>query len=229
MRHHRRVKLALQLGLSAIVCLVLALPAQAALIGLKPTFPDLLANTSGSYSYDKESELFTITAEPRTLTYSLSDYDYIYTSNNTKYSGQKSYAVNINIDNSGNFKHWLGGDLQIIGKVGDGTSYDGLLLTGEVTGFGYGDPILLPTGQYQIFDFTFQITGGDLAVLFGGIGSSGGAIALSESSTFDGDWNENFDGQFTKADNFPIPIPAAAWLFASGLIGLVVIRRGTKR
>jgi hypothetical protein len=141
----------------------------------------------------------------------------------------RDYEAQIKVDQNGDFIVGNGNNLTIIGKVVDDNGtviYDGLLLTGEITDFGWTDTINMYTSWYQIFDFTFDVSGGSLAEIFG---SHGGAIALSGNSGFgNGGWSENFSGEFVKVDNFPVPLPAAVWLLGSGLVGLAGLRARKK-
>jgi len=234
MRHHSRVNLALRLCFSAIVCLVLALPAQAALIGLTPRVPDLFANTTGAYSYKAGTDLFSIQAIPLQYKISLTGNNFLYIMPAST-APFLDYSVGFYVDSSGAFSKGKEGaaDMEIYGKLVDVFNIapdldglEGLLLSAEVTDFGFeqsgGD------SKKMTFEFTFEVEGGLLASQFGGRGSPGGSIAFSENSDYTS-WEADHTGSPTKTDNFPIPIPAAGWLFASGLIGLAVIRRRTKR
>ena len=115
------------------------------------------------------------------------------------------------IDNGGNL---LGGTLDIGGTIA-GLSTTSTLLTGTLTDFGFpdagGDPL----------EFLFNVTGGDAATLYGGIGAVGGVILSGFSlpaSLFTEDWTS---GAFQAvADVAPVPLPAAFWMFGSALIGL---------
>jgi len=46
--------------------------------------------------------------------------------------------------------------------------------------------------------------------------------------TYMGDWNLSSDGALTYGDVSAVPVPAAVWLFGSGLVGLVGIARRKK-
>ena len=116
-----------------------------------------------------------------------------------------------------------GGTLTIGGTVASLGFTSGTLLTGNLTAFGFpsagGDPL----------EFLFDVTGGDAAALYGG-GSIPGGIILSDSGfggSFDIDWSNTGSG---VADVAPaaVPLPAAVWLFGSGLLGLVGMARRKK-
>jgi hypothetical protein len=110
-----------------------------------------------------------------------------------------------------------GGALTIDGTVASLGFNSGTLLTGNLTAFGFpdagGDPL----------EFLFDVTGGDAAGLYG---SAPGGVILSGVTGFTGDFSTNFTGDgFAVSDVAPVPIPAAVWLFGSGLLGLAGIGR----
>lgn len=116
-----------------------------------------------------------------------------------------------------------GGTLDIGGTVAALGFNSGTLLTGNLTAFGFpaagGDPL----------EFLFSVTGGDAAGLYGGVGSTGGVI-LSGGTGFTGDFTADFRGTGSAvADVAPIPLPAAVWLFGTGLLGLVGLGRKRSR
>lgn len=131
------------------------------------------------------------------------------------------FSISATIDGSGVLG--TGGTLSIGGAIGGaGPS----LLTGDLTDFGFrpipgGDP----------FEFLFDVTGGDLAGLFGGIGAQGGII-LSAFGGFDGSFASSFDNLMDfgfgsmagtglgVADVALIPEPASIML---GMIGMGMI------
>ena len=107
-----------------------------------------------------------------------------------------------------------GGSLAIGGTVAGLGFNSGTLLTGSLSAIGFvdagGDPL----------EFLFNVTGGDAASLYGGLGG----IILG-STGFTGDWTSDFDGgAFNSVADVGVgvvPVPAALWLFGSGLIALL--------
>ena len=96
------------------------------------------------------------------------------------------------VDSSGNL---VGGvpahDFVLTGQVavpGHGT-FSGLLLTGEVTFFSSHDS----GGPTDSYELRFRVTGGDLAFLFEG--QEIVVSLISEESTFEGDFTEDFCGE----------------------------------
>ena len=121
------------------------------------------------------------------------------------------FDLTASIDTSGVLS---GGTFSIDGTLG---AFTGTLLTGTLTGLGFpsignGDPL----------EFLFDVTGGDLASAYG----TSGGIILSNSG-FTGFASDFINTPFTGvADTGTVvPVPAAVWLFGSGLLGLIGIAR----
>lgn len=136
-----------------------------------------------------------------------------------------TFDLSATIDDAGNL---VGGTIAIGGTVASLGFNSGTLLTGTLTAFGFpdagGDP----------FEFLFDVTGGDAAALYGG-GSVPAGVILSGTG-FDGDFGSNFDnlssgtGTGTAVANVgTVPVPAALWLFGSGLLGLTGLARRRDR
>lgn len=126
-----------------------------------------------------------------------------------------TFNLDATIDAAGSL---AGGSLTIGGTVATLGFNSGTLLTGDLTAFGFepagGDPL----------EFTFDVTGGDAAALYGGVGAVGGVImgATDFGGSFDVDWSNTGSGVANVA---PVPLPAALWLFGAGLMGLIGVGR----
>jgi hypothetical protein len=104
-----------------------------------------------------------------------------------------------------------GGTLSIGGTVPTLGFNSGTLLTGSLTS-------VIPTPGDPL-EFTFDITGGDAAGLYGGTQSTLGGIILSGSG-FTGDWTSDFTGGAFQslADVGVVPEPSTVSLLASVLV-----------
>ena len=122
-----------------------------------------------------------------------------------------TFDLTATIDASGTLSS---GSLSIGGTVASLGFNSGTLLTGDLTAF--GDPL----------EFLFDVTGGDAAGLYGGVGAVGGVIMIMDFTGFTGDFGVDFTGDGTAVANVaPIPLPAAVWLFGTGLLALVGVGR----
>ena len=128
-----------------------------------------------------------------------------------------SFNLSATIDDAGIAS---GGSLTIGGTVSSLGYNTGTLLTGTLSSFGF------PVGGGDPLEFVFNVTGGDAAGLFG----SQFGVVLTESglpaTLFDSNFNNSRNGQANAASI--VPIPAAVWLFGSGLLGLVGMARRKK-
>lgn len=185
-------------------------PAQAALLNLTPSPPDVFSSFI-DISYDAGSDIFQADGFATTL-----DDDGIGAAEGI---AGGLFSLNATIDQSGSLS---GGTIAIAGTVANLGFTSGTLLTGNLTDIGFAD-----TGGDPL-EFLFSITGGDLAGLYGG---TGGVILSNTSFT---SWLNSFqNAPFAGvSDTFavsPIPVPAAVWLFGSALLGLAGYGRRSRR
>jgi hypothetical protein len=135
----------------------------------------------------------------------------------------EAFVISIEVDQNGNLVGGFDGDdLTVFGFLdvdADGTpDIGGPLLTGEVTGFGHQD-----NGATDLYDFTFLVTGGALADLFG----PQVAVSMqSEASTFAGSFVDSFGGR-AKGTLGAVPEPTTLVLLGSGVLGIAMA--GTRR
>ena len=138
-------------------------------------------------------------------------------------AGNDNFSLSINVDGSGNVS---GGSATMNGLVGifdggmqtaissNGTLLDGNLITGgTISQIGWNDSTL---------DFIGSINSDSLLTTAGfGTGLSG-VLALNSASISSSSgtivWNEDWTASGTL--DVVVPVPAAIWLFISGIIGL---------
>jgi hypothetical protein len=128
-----------------------------------------------------------------------------------------SFNMHILVDHSGNLIGGTpGNDLEIDGSVSpDGVNtVSGVLLTGEVTGFGY-----LENGTTDQYDFRFRPTGGALSSYWAG--NDIGITIGSENSTFNDDFTVDFTGG-DKGTVGNIPRPTPSLVTSASEVGNVV-------
>jgi hypothetical protein len=164
----------------------LAAPAFAALLGVTLSHPLISYNSQGTTTYDAALDQFLVDASPLAIRLAPTDPPVLITG--VPGLGE-TLVINVTVDETGALTGGApGDDLLVSGAVTLGSdTYSGELLTGEVTGFGYRDS----GGTTDSYDFTFTVTGGQLAFLYP---SAVGVQVASEQSDFEGDFTVNFGG-----------------------------------
>lgn len=207
----------MKISFSIVVLLFITLittSSYATLLGLNIGNPDILSDSTGVYGYNSCTDTITFSATALTVTF-----DGITPTG----IDNGSYFAQFHVDNTGHFSGGISGDdLRINGKIdvdNDGTyEYDGLLISGNVTNFGFFDA----TGPYAYFDYVFDVTGGSLAAFYtDGIGAD---IVSSDYSTFNDNWNINHGGIKVKHDTGPVTTPVPpSWMLTLLSIGMVCV------
>jgi hypothetical protein len=200
------------------ICTIIALAActvaQAKPLGLvmNPS-PDV---TSGFVDVDYNAGLSNLLVSG----FSLSLYDGVQSYN---IAGNDTFNINATVNASG---IGTAGTLSIQGLVnGMGPN----LLTGTLTAGGFGSKNTpgVNLGDNDILEFIFTVTGGDMAAMYGGIGSPVGTILDSNNDSInDGEWTHSWNNgpnDAAVADTAPVPEPTTLALFAIG--GIALLRR----
>ena len=162
----------------------------ASLLNVTLTYPEISANSASVYAltYTPTNQLLSISAAPTSMLFAKATLP-------STISGTKSLQIQIAVDNTGALEGSApgdgGNDLVLSGTVkavigGVTNTYSGVLLTGQVIGFGY------LAGSSSQYDFRFTPNGGPLASLFCG---NIAVQIVSGSSTFNNDFTTNFNGQ----------------------------------
>lgn len=216
MSEHNKLKPTLGLFAGLALALTATLPAHAAPLNLVQAYPDLEV-TGLPINFDASTGTFTANQQ-----YSLLE---VFTSTGglETLSGSYNYSLTAQLGTDGSFQN---GSFQI--SDGSGTSA-ATVLNAQLTNFGS-----TAASGADVFEFTANRVTGTLASQYLGSPSSLGIImnTVGYPSTFTGSFNSNFTAT-TLADQFPdtsyhvqvVPVPAAGWLFATGLIGLVAVSR----
>ncbi|MGA7802292.1 MAG: hypothetical protein WCC36_15955 [Gammaproteobacteria bacterium] len=186
-------------------------PVQAASLNLVQSFPDLQVQDL-PISYVADSTTGTVTG-----TFSVSgQYGLLLmnsgTTTNYLVNGPYDYNLSAQLDGSGSLLS--GGFLKISDSQGNS------VLSADLTNFsatGAG------TGS-SVFEFTTSQASGSLTTAYPGLQNNLGIIMNAVSTSTFVDFTHNFSAT-VYADHFAVPVPPAAWLFGSGLIGLVAAGR----
>ncbi|MCB1853030.1 MAG: hypothetical protein KDI83_20030, partial [Gammaproteobacteria bacterium] len=190
------------------LCLLGVESASASLLGIPTVFPRIAYAAPGSMNYLSGSGLFSLDATP------VDFFDGAFSINcpviglpdcpvTANTAGNQDVTIRANVGATGTLLGGVpGDDLVVTGKFdanGDGIiDYDGVLLTGEVSAFGFQD-----SNPAANFDFRFTVTGGLLASnLF--LGKDIGVTLLAEVSNFS-DFLSDFNGSPVKGAVMPIP------------------------
>lgn len=198
----------------------------AASLGLLPGFPDVVV-FNASYAYD-----YVDSGNPNNQGGTLVIADTGLMALNPDGSGNigvsgGSYEL---IANFGLDGYFIDGTLSVLGTTADPDYQSGTLVTGDLIDFGFSG-----SGQYGSFEFIFDNVGGDMNAM----GHEGGVIVsitdmLNGFSPYSGAWDaaeindpafwqRDFSGS-ANVDTF-VPVPAAVWLFGSGLVALFSLVR----
>ena len=143
-----------------LVTCLFAATTNAMLIGVTVQSPQFVFNKNvtptQSTIYNAATDLFKVTARPDFFKNISGPPSQVTASA----GGPHELTINIEVDSNGNLVDGIAGDdLVLIGAVSNGAvGGDGVLLTAEVTSFGYAFG-----GVVANFDMTFTITGGQLA------------------------------------------------------------------
>jgi hypothetical protein len=198
------------------------------------SFPDLAGDIVGTQSYTYNSStntgVFQVQSAPSLLALgpqTSSEY-YVYDLANQA----RSQSLQVTLDSNGQLVNSATNSYSLYGSVTvNGQNYNGLLLQGTPTAFGFAPPNpAAPT--MGVYDVNIALTGGLLEQMYGG--SAYMRIISETNSTFSGSFTENFSGLKTMTNvrsynppaPAPIPEPSTfAVLLACGGAGLLYRRR----
>ena len=165
--------------------------ANAELLGVNPQIPLINFSGTGTTRFTADSGLFEVRSTPIALVRPPVSF---IGPNLSSELAEKSFDISVRVSASGELLGGVSGDdLIIVGSVdSNGDSFpdaNGVLLTGEVLGFGHRD-----TGTVtDLYDFVFRLTGGELAHLYAGYDL---AVTMnSETSSFSGSFAVDFTGK----------------------------------
>ncbi len=179
-----------QITLVMLAVVAVVTPSFASLLNVSLTYPEMSANSASAFAlnYTPTNHLLSISAAPTTVLFARGTAPKLI-------SGTKNLQIQMAVDNTGALIGSApgdgGNDLALSGTVtavigGITNTYSGVLLTGQVIGFGY------LAGSSAQYDLRFTPNGGPLASLFCGNIS---VQIVSGASTFNNNFTTNFNGQ----------------------------------
>lgn len=206
--------------------------ASASLLGVLAlhSWPDIEFDTGGSLTYDKSAGTVVIDAKDTMITYADGSYESLL-------STLVTFDLSINVDANGNLVG-TGTMDEIVAGDDDieiaGTTYStgDVLLTGEVTAFGWDRLQYGQVGYVGFFDFLVDIDPDASLLVKNGVWVDpyGTGISAVGEQVWDGSWAESFSLSPLKGDKFPLtPEPTSLLLLGSGLLGLAAFSRKKKR
>jgi hypothetical protein len=112
-----------------------------------------------------------------------------------------------------------GGMLSIGGTISSLGFNSGTLLTGVLTAFGFQD------GGGDLFEFLFDVTGGDMVTSFGPV--VGVILDINHGGAFSGSFDVSFNNSGSGVSDTanPVPEPSTLLLMLSGVGGFAVLRQ----
>jgi hypothetical protein len=167
-----------------VAFLVSTSPLLAGLLGVNPSFPRIAFTSANSDSliYDPASRLFSIQTTPSSVLLGPGQPPKLVT-------GTKSLVIRARVDDTGAWVEGVvGDDFVLTGTVvNGGTTYSGVLLSGEVVAFGF-----LESGATDQYDVRLSPAGGHLLSFF----ATGASVYVtSNPSTFAGSFTVGFTGR----------------------------------
>jgi hypothetical protein len=222
------------LALAALLAAPAGAPADLIKSDPAMSYPDLAGNIDGSqtYVYDPVSQTgtFEVSNAPVLLATGPKSSDEYFVNDTS--SVIRSQTLRVKLDANGNLVNDPGNSFALYGSVTvAGKSYDGLLLQGTPTRFGF-QPQAAGHAP-SAFDLNMTLTGGALKDLYGPDAYM--SIITESASTFDGTFARSFSGEkaYTnvRAYNAPVspnavPEPGTLYvLIACGGAGLFYFRR----
>lgn len=176
-------------ALGALTLSVFIGSANAALLGVQPTYPNIFYDNTGITNYNNGTQEFNVDADPLTLKFTAIDPDNVIVN-------PRSVTIRIMVDAGCGVSgvNPSGFDLEVIGDVYDAgfnLIKTGVLLTGDIVDMGE----MTATTTTSVFDFRFTNAGG-LLVTDGDwpMGQDIGVVLTSENSNFADDCVVSFNG-----------------------------------